>query len=138
MSKVMRNKSNCYCVHLRRVANIMTEIYDNYLKPADITLTQYCLLSNLKKMDCCSVSDLADGVGLERTTLVRTLKPLIARGLISDVSEPGTRRRKLHLTEEGSKVVVKAKPLWVQAQSEVERRIGKENAAILLHLSEKL
>ncbi|MDO4168325.1 MAG: MarR family winged helix-turn-helix transcriptional regulator [Lachnospiraceae bacterium] len=138
MSTVMKNKSDCYCVNVRRAANTMTEIYDNYLKSADITLTQYCLLSNLKKMDGCSVSDLANGVGLERTTLVRTLKPLTDRGLISDISEPGTRRRKLHLTEEGRKIVTKAKPLWVRAQNEIEQRIGKENAAVLLQLSEKL
>ncbi|MDO4943494.1 MAG: MarR family winged helix-turn-helix transcriptional regulator [Lachnospiraceae bacterium] len=138
MSTVMRNKSDCYCVNLRRAANIMTEIYDKHLEAADITLPQYCLLSNLRKMDGCSVSDLANGVGLERTTLVRTLKPLTARGLISDISEPGTRRRKLHLTEEGLKIVAKAKPLWVEAQNEIEQRIGKENAAVLLQLSEKL
>lgn len=138
MSTVMRNKSNCYCVNLRRAANILTEIYDKHLEPAGITLTQYCLLSNLKKMDGCSVSDLANGVGLERTTLVRTLKPLMVRGLISDISELGTRRRKLHLTEEGHEIVTKAKPLWVQAQNEIEQRIGKENAAVLLQLSENL
>ena len=138
MSTVMKNKSNCYCVNLRRAANIMTDIYDECLRPADITLTQYCLLSNLKKMDQCSVSDLANGVGLERTTVVRTLKPLTERGLISDVSEPGIRRRKLHLTEEGHKIVAKAKPLWLQAQSEIEQRFGKENAAILLQLTERL
>lgn len=138
MSTVMKNKSDCYCVNLRRAANTMTEIYDKHLEPADITLTQYCLLSNLKKMDGCSVSDLANGVGLERTTLVRTLKPLMERSFISDISEPGTRRRKLHLTEEGRKIVAKAKPLWTQAQNEIERRIGKEQAAVLLQLSEKL
>lgn len=71
-------------------------------------------------MDCCSVSDLANGVGLERTTVVRTLKPLIKRGFISDISEPETRRRKLHLTEKGCKTVAKAKPLWLQAQDENE------------------
>lgn len=138
MSTVMKNKSNCYCVNLRRAANMMTDIYDKYLESANITLTQYCILSNLRKMDGCSVSALANGIGLERTTLVRTLKPLTARGLICDVSEAGTRSRKLHLTEDGRKIVVKAKPLWVQAQNEIERKIGKENAAVLLQLSEKL
>lgn len=138
MAKAMRNKTNCYCVNLRRTASIVTNIYDKYLEPANVTLTQYCILSNLEKMDGCSVSALADSIGLERTTLVRTLKPLTVRGFVSDISEPGTRSRKMHLTKKGKDIVVQAKPLWLQAQTEVEKKLGKENADFLLQLPERL
>ncbi len=138
MAKAMRNKTNCYCVNLRRAASIVTNIYDKYLEPANVTLTQYCILSNLEKMDGCSVSALADSIGLERTTLVRTLKPLTVRGFVSDISEPGTRSRKMHLTKTGQEIVVQAKPLWLQAQKEIEKKLGKENADFLLQLPERL
>lgn len=48
-------------------------------------------------LDTCSISTLAAYVGLERTTLTRTLKPLIEQGFIQDVSDIGRRNRQLHL-----------------------------------------
>lgn len=89
-------------------------------------------------MDGCSVSALANAVDMERTTLVRTLKPLEARNLINDTSESGVRSRKLHLTEEGYKLAAQARPLWLQASSEIEQKIGKDNTDILLQLSNLL
>lgn len=124
MSQVQKRKSPCYCIGLRRAANAVSEIYDGFLKPVGLSVNQFSLVVNLSRLECGSVSDLANYVGLERTTVVRALKPLMARGLIEDVSMPGRRERALRLTRQGEKLLAEGLPLWETAQAEIERRLG--------------
>ena len=70
---------------------------------------------------------------LERTTLVRNLKPLEARGLIVDAACKG-RSRSLTLSEQGQQVFAKARIYWQQAQDELEAFLGQEQIAELNHL----
>ena len=134
MSRIQRNKPACYCVNLRRAANAVSGLYNDFLAPVGLSVNQFSLLKNMGRLGRASVSDLAAFVGLERTTLVRTLKPLIERALIADLSEQGQRSKALELTEQGRMAVEHGAPLWQKAQDEVERRIGSGGAAALSQL----
>lgn len=124
---VKRTISQCYCRNIRRAANTVTEIYDDALKDTGLTVNQYSSLINLSRLDICSISELADALDLERTTLVRTLKPLFKKNLIRDISLSNERNRKVTLTEEGKKCISIAQPLWNEAQLLVEHKIGRTN-----------
>lgn len=123
---VKKHKSLCYCINLRRAANAVTDMYDRVLQPIGLTVNQYSLLINISRLNICSVSDLASYVGLERTTIVRSLKPLFKLGYIEDVSEKGHRSRKLKVTKMGQQLLEQGKILWGTAQTELEQKIGKE------------
>ncbi len=116
----------CYCIQLRRAAKCAAALYDRHLAPCGITGGQFCLLLNLNELKSASVSELAKRIDLERTTLVRTLKPLLARRLVEDTSSPGTRNSKLRLTEIGEEVLASAIPLWEDAQRVFSERLGEE------------
>lgn len=131
MAQVKKRKSRCYGINLRRAANTVSSIYDKFLVPVDLTINQFWLLSNLGRLGTSSVTDLAHYVGLERTTLVRTLKPLIDRGLIADNAAVGQRNRALQLTDLGNQTLEQGRPLWEAAQAEIEQRIGKEGVETL-------
>ncbi|MGF0033213.1 MarR family winged helix-turn-helix transcriptional regulator [Bariatricus sp. SGI.154] len=131
-------KINCYCIKLRRAANIVSDIYDHCLDSMGLSITQYSLLGNLQKIESCSVTDLANYIGLERTTVVRTIRPLFSKGLISDASAPNQRNKILQLTEKGEKILEQCKILWRDAQEEVEKRIGKENADMLMKILDQI
>jgi len=103
-----------------------------------LSITQYSLLGNLQKIESCSVTDLANYIGLERTTVVRTIRPLFSKGMISDASAPNQRNKILQLTEKGEKILEQCKILWRDAQEEVERRIGKENADMLMKILDQI
>ncbi len=126
MSRVKRKKSVCYCISLRRASSVVTELYDGFLAPAGLTVTQLSLLINLGQLGTASVSQLAEQVGLERTTLVRTLRPLLEKGLVSDAAPAGQRDRALTLTEAGLAAMEAGDALWEQAQAEIRSRIGPE------------
>jgi DNA-binding MarR family transcriptional regulator len=66
-----------------------------------------------------TIGQLADILGLDRTTLNRNLKPLEGKGLIRSGSGKDPRTRTLQLTKEGTKLLQSALPLWLDAQSGV-------------------
>ena len=84
--------SNCYCANIKRAENKITALYNRHLEKAGITRGQYALLANIERNPGISVSALAETMDLERTTLVRNLKPLEARGLIVDAACKGRSR----------------------------------------------
>ena len=131
----MPDYSACYCMHLRRAAGAITALYDEALAPAGLTVTQFSLLRHLQRLAPCCVSTLAESLGLERTTLTRTLRPLIARGLIGDAPGRHGHSRSLTLTAEGSAQLQKALPLWEQAQRQMEARCGAARLRALRELS---
>jgi DNA-binding MarR family transcriptional regulator len=92
---IKRDTEKCYCVSFRRAAKAITGYYDRILLSSGITLAQYSLLINLFKIAPCSTSVLAKAMKLERTTLVRNIKPLVAVGLIQDLAKEGERDRQL-------------------------------------------
>ena len=135
---MQKRKSACYCITLRRAAQAISDLYDAHMAAIGITVNQYSLLSKLGHYPNCSVSELAEYARLERTTVVRALKPLTAKGLIKDLSDEGERKRNLCLTVEGEEIVKKGKVNWHQEQEEIERRLGKDGVEQLQELLEKL
>ncbi len=135
---MQKGKSDCYCITLRRAAQAISDLYDAHMAVIGITVNQYSLLSKLGHYPNCSVSELAEYARLERTTVVRALKPLTAKGWIKDLSDEGERKRNLCLTAEGEEIVKKGKVIWHREQEEIERRLGKDGAEQLQELLEKL
>lgn len=138
MSKITRKITSCYCINLRRAANSLTSYYDSVMEPLGISITQFSLLSSISKLEHCSVSDLATHIGLERTTVVRTLKPLLKKGYVEDTSEEGKRNRNLQLTSSGHKMMAQARPLWQQAQDKIAEEIGIEEMESFIRTAMKL
>ena len=85
-----------------------------------------------------SISELAAYTGLDRTTLTRTLKPLLSQGYLQDQSLPGARNRALCLTQRGVRTLKEGLPLWRQAQSRLEEQLGQEGARWIYEVAEKL
>ena len=121
----------CLCINLRRVAQKVTEFYDNTLKPVGVSVNQYSLLVNISRMEGCGTGELAQRVRLEKSTLVRTLQPLLRSGLIEDKSSGEARRRQLYISPQGEKILKKAFPLWEKAQGELATKLGGNYASLL-------
>lgn len=118
-------QDRCVCITFRRIAQKLTDIYDKALAPVGVSVNQYSLLVNVARMEGCGTGELAQQVRQEKSTLVRTLHPLLRDGLIVDESSPESRRRRLFLTPRGEDVLKKAFPLWKKAQKEVITKLGK-------------
>lgn len=123
--------SPCHCINLRRANSAVTAFYDRALAPLGLTVSQYSLLVNLGRLGPASVSRLAGKMGLERTTLTRTIKPLLAQNLIEDGSPPDCRDRRLSLTRTGRAKVDEGLVLWEEAQKAFESQLGPTRLSLL-------
>ncbi len=81
-----------------------------------------------------TVSQLADAMAMDRTTLTRNLKPLERAGLMSAARGRDRRSRTLSLSDEGARQLSAARPLWQRAQDEVNARLGADMVAELHRL----
>jgi DNA-binding MarR family transcriptional regulator len=121
---IKQNTEKCYCISFRRAAKAVTAYYDRMLLNAGITVNQYSLLVNLYRTAPCSVSTLAKTMKLDRTTLVRNIKPLVEMGLLQDLAEEGGRDRQLTVTALGIKSLEIAQQRWEKAQAGLKKHIG--------------
>jgi DNA-binding MarR family transcriptional regulator len=128
----------CSCLNLRRASQAITQVYDECLAPSGLKISQFSLLKHIKQLGPVSVSDLALKIRLDRTTLVRNLKSIEERGLITDIAAKGTRNRQLKLTDKGLETFEIAEQLWAEAQSFIEQYLGKDDINTLTVLLSKI
>ena len=125
------HESRCVCIHLRHAARKITSYYDNALQPSGITAAQYAILINLIKKEGCGTGELAKMVNLEKSTLVRNLRPLLANGLIEDKSTSENRARKLFVTTKGKEAMNLALPLWKEAQLRMKQVLNGKDSELV-------
>lgn len=132
------NKSQCHCITMRRASNAITEYYDKALKELDLTTSQYSLLKNLGRLENASTSDLAEQVNLDRSTLVRNLKPMLEKGLIVDLAKENARNHKYAVSEAGWALLERANPIWEETQKEIKAYLGEGNMEFFMEMLYKL
>ncbi len=121
----------CTCYRLRQAARLASRLYDQSLAPLGINIGQFGLLSTLSAMNGASVTQIANVLQMDRTTLTRNIAPLERLGYIITGSRSHTRVRALSLTKLGQQVLESAKPLWKNAQRSVARNLGRERTKML-------
>jgi DNA-binding MarR family transcriptional regulator len=122
----------CTCGNLRTTARVITQLYDEFLQPSGLLVTQFKLLGALAMHGSIALSPLAEQLALDPTTLARNLKPLEREGLV-DISVGEDRRtRMVRMTERGQDALAKALPLWEAAQAWVISQIGEERWQAML------
>ncbi|WP_157268425.1 MarR family winged helix-turn-helix transcriptional regulator [Azohydromonas aeria] len=127
----------CTCSRLRRLTRRVTAVYDRELAAVGLRVTQYALLATLRRAagaQGLAVSELAERMDMDRTTLTRNLKPLIGQGYAALVADARDARvRRALLTAEGAAALDAAQPHWLCAQLEVNRTLGEATVAGLHH-----
>ncbi|MBU3156329.1 MarR family winged helix-turn-helix transcriptional regulator [Clostridium estertheticum] len=133
-----KQSAECICINLRRASQAITEFYDELLESSGLKISQYLLLKNIKCLGPVNVSNLASEIRLDRTTIVRNLKPLEVGGFIIDISTKGSRNRQLKLTNKGLEILETAAPLWLEAQNFIEQYLGIEERNTFVALLSKI
>jgi DNA-binding MarR family transcriptional regulator len=123
---------NCVCFNLRWVTRRMTQFFDAEMRRHGIRPTQGTILTVLKARDSWNMADLSGRLGMERTTLVRNLRPLQREGLVQAVGGGHGIRVELAITAKGRKQVDKITPAWKSAQSAAVKTLGEQRWSAIL------
>ncbi|AOK57178.1 MarR family transcriptional regulator [Burkholderia stagnalis] len=117
----------CLCLHMQRAARNLARVFDDALRPLDLTNGQFSLLMSLNRPHPPAMKDVSALLAMDRTTLTAALKPLERRDLVAITQDPDDRRsRLLSLTPAGHRLLAKAFPVWQQAHAEIEKPFSTE------------
>jgi len=122
----------CLCAALRRASRIVTQAYDGGLAACGLTGTQFTVLNRLAETGPVAIKTLAAGLGADRTTLSRTLRPLLARDLVRVREGEDRRVKRVALAPKGAALRARAEEEWRRVQQATVRELGAERAGELL------
>lgn len=112
----------CAMLRVRMAARAVTRHFEDTIRPAGLKAPQFSLLVTLKAAPGLSATEMAERLGIDRTTLVRNLNLLERDGLIATAVDGRTRRKTL--TKAGDKILARALPLWRTAQDSLVAAMG--------------
>ena len=119
--------SECSCNMMRKSARKITQFYENNLREAGIKPTQFSILATLANTGPIQLTQLADRLVLERTSLTRNLNVLERNTWIDiQAGEEDSRQRVVSLTRNGYKQLDCAIPYWQKAQKAIAKDMGQE------------
>ncbi len=117
----------CLGYRARMAALNVTRIYNAALRGIDLSITQFLLLVAIARNVARSQQAYAAALGLERTTFLRNLKLLMARGWVEKMQ--GDQTCIYRLTPAGAATVAAALPHWAAAQESIAAGIGAGHLA---------
>ena len=116
---------SCLCFNLRKTTRVITQLYDNAMKPVGLNGTQFSLLTAVATMGAPTIASLARAMQMDRTTLTRNIKPLEKKGLLAINAGKDQRTRIVTITTNGNESLLEAVPLWEKAQKSVIDEFGQ-------------
>jgi DNA-binding MarR family transcriptional regulator len=123
--------ATCLATRVRQLSRIVTRVYDDAMRPLGITASQFTLLTQLAQQDGITAVEIGHSLDIEKSTLSRNLKRLLALGHLTMDPPAGRRGRGLHLTPKGQAVIQQAYPVWKDAQARAVRVMGPESRTTL-------
>jgi DNA-binding MarR family transcriptional regulator len=127
----------CTCFRVRKAARRVTQLYDHYLADAGLRITQFSLLSHLRSAGPLTMTELADRMAMDRTTLTRNLRPLQRQAFVAIAIGDDRRRRLLTLTPTGERAYKSGIGQWQKAQRAVLEELGSDTVSELHRLLER-
>ncbi len=124
----------CNCFTMRKAARQITRLYDAYLEPTGLRITQFLTLAALNDLGGAAVNALAERLDIERTAMGKMTGFLERDGLVTIKPSPTDgRSRFIELTKKGRRLHDEAAPLWRSAQRQFEQLNGADEVTALRH-----
>jgi DNA-binding MarR family transcriptional regulator len=123
---------DCNCFAIRQAARYVSQLYERHLNGVGLTSAQFTIMAAIARKPGVQMLELADAMVMDRTTLVRALKPLQRDGLVETAQDSATSRAVgLYNTAAGKETLAQAGVAWRAAQAEFEQKFGAKRAKAL-------
>jgi len=122
---------NCIGVRLRLLNRVVTNFFDDALRPLGLKISQLNILVVTAKLGLARPAQVCEILHLDVSTLSRNVKPLQTHGWLEVVPEEDARAQPFRLTPEGKRLIEKAVPAWEKAQRQATELLGDEGISLL-------
>ena len=128
----------CIAVRLRLLNRVVTNFYDDALRPLGLKVSQLNILIVTARLGLARPAQVCDILQLDASTLSRNVKPLQAHGWLEVVPEEDARSQPFRLTAQGKRLIEKAIPAWEKAQQQASELLESEGVALLDKAAKKV
>jgi DNA-binding MarR family transcriptional regulator len=128
----------CIAVRLRLLNRVVTNLYDDALRPLGLKVSQLNLLIVTAKLGLARPAEVCEILQLDASTLSRNVERMRAHGWLEVVPGEDARTQPFRLTPQGSRLIEKAVPGWEEAQRRAGELLGDEGIALLDKAAKKL
>ena len=122
---------SCIAVRVRLLNRVITNLYDDALRPLGLKVSQLNLLIVTARLGLARPAEVCELLQLDASTLSRNVKPLQAHGWLEVVPDEDARAQPFRLTQRGKRLIEKAVPAWEEAQRRAGELLGDEGFALL-------
>ena len=114
------------CANLRRASRVLTQLYDDALRPLGLRATQFTILQALSLAGEVTQGVLGEILAMDSTTLTRTLDILEGHRWIVKRHGEDRREWRIWLSKRGETQLQRALPAWRSAQDRLHAQLGNE------------
>jgi DNA-binding MarR family transcriptional regulator len=128
----------CIAVRLRLLNRVVTNFYDEALRPLGLKVSQLNILVVTAKLGLARPAQVCAMLQLDTSTLSRNVERMRAHGWLEVVPAEDARTQPFRLTAQGRRLIDKAVPAWEEAQRQASELLGDEGIALLDKAAKKL
>jgi DNA-binding MarR family transcriptional regulator len=128
----------CIAVRLRLLNRVVTNLYDDALRPLGLKVSQLNILIVTAKLGLARPAKVCEILQLDASTLSRNVERMRAHGWLEAVPDEDARAQPFRLTPQGMRLIEKAVPAWEEAQQQARELLGNEGIALLDKAATKL
>ena len=128
----------CIGSRIRFLNRVITNIYDDALRPLEITTNQMNILIAMFLKGFSTPGEIASYLHMEKSTVSRNLNRMEKRGWLEILAGEDARSQRLRVTSKGKKVIEKSWPLWKSAQKKAKQVLGECGADSVCDTADEL
>ena len=121
----------CIAVRMRMLNRVVTNIYDDALRPWGVRVSQMNILVAAGKMGTARPAEVCERLHLDVSTLSRNVERMKSRGWLEVIPDDDGRAQPFRLTNDGRKLLEKAAPAWKKAQKQAKSLLGEGIVGLL-------
>src|SRR6266403_5631093 len=106
----------CIAVRLRLLNRVVTNFYDEALRPLGLKVSQLNILIVTARLGLARPVQVCEILQLDTSTLSRNVERMRTNGWLEVVPDEDARAQPFRLTPQGKRLIEKATPAWERAQ----------------------
>jgi len=138
MTKPLIPALPCMCASLRRASRLLSQLYEDALRPLGMRATQFTILQSLALAGEVTQGQLGQMLGMDSTTLTRTLTIVSREGWIAKGRGEDRREWRMRLSKRGEAQFKIALPHWQKAQDRLRGQLGNRLSDNLMTLTNEV
>ena len=130
--------TTCVAVRLRLLNRVITNIFDDALRPTGLKTSQLNILIVTAKLGLAAPLRVCEILQLDASTLSRNVERMRASGWLEVVPGDDARAQPFRLTAQGRRMIDRAFPAWEEGQRQATELLGQRGLEALDKVAEML